>query len=387
MPQTERPMQQRLREEIADVALAFRGYNVTNLGRTAELLAVPAYAAILREELARYSLICSEYTSTRVDLEKTVLEGDEPNLARYAESIALITAVEIAQLRLLREVHGIDYAAAKLSFGYSLGEMVAVCTSGAFPAEELVRVPLAMAADCADLARDAEMGVLFSRAGIIPESEIRRLCAETTREGYGTVGISSVLSPNTYLVIGQGYAVDHLKEKLATGIPGAHMRINEHRWPPLHTPIVRQRHVPDRAAVLIERLSLGPLPLKPPIVSLVTGKRSYEPHTARELLRQWIDHPQRLWDAVCETLSCGANIVLHIGPEPNLVPATFTRLAENIRQQTNGRNFNGYRMKALSGMMRRPWLASLLPARTALLRAPHIKQIILEDWLLEHAPK
>jgi [acyl-carrier-protein] S-malonyltransferase len=387
MPQAERPMHQLLREDIADVALAFRGYNIKNLGRTAELLAVPAYQSILREELHRYSLICSEYASTRVDLAKTVTDGVEPSIARYAESIALITAVEIAQLRLLREVHGIDYAAARLSFGYSLGEMIAVCISGAFAPEELVRVPLAMAADCADLARDAEMGVLFSRAGVIPENDVRRLCVETTREGHGTVGISSVLSPNTYLVIGQGYAVDHLKEKLATAIPGAHLRINEHRWPPLHTPIVRQRHVPDRAAVLIERLRLGPLPPKPPVVSLVTGKRNYESHNARELLRQWIDHPQRLWDAVCETLASGANIVLHVGPEPNLVPATFTRLADNIRQQTNGKKLNGYGMKALSGMMRRPWLASLLPARAALLRAPYIRQIILEDWLLEYAPK
>ncbi len=376
-----------LRAGIAEAALAFRGYNITNLGRTAELLAVPAYEGILRDELARYSLICSEYSSTRVDLAQTVASGVEPPLARYAESIALLVAVEIAQLRLLHEIHGIDHQAARLAFGYSLGEMIAVCTSGAFAAEELVRVPLAMAADCADLARDVEMGVLFSREGVIAEPEVRRLCVEITREGHGTIGISAVLSPNTYLVIGQGYAVDHLKEKLAAAIPSAHLRINEHRWPPLHTPIVRQRHVPDRAAVLIERLRLGPLPTKPPIVSLVTGKRSYEPHNARELLRQWIDHPQRLWDAVCETLASGANIVLHVGPAPNLVPATFTRLADNIRQQTNGQKLNGYGMKALGGMMSRPWLASLLPARAALLRAPYIQQIILEDWLLDHAPK
>jgi [acyl-carrier-protein] S-malonyltransferase len=387
MPPSERVTPQQLREQFADVALAFRGYNITNLGRTADLLAAPAYAAVLREELARYSHICSDYMQARVDLEHTVRAGIEPPLARYAEAIALLTAVEIAQLRLLREVHGIDYKAAKLSFGYSLGEMVAVCTSGAFAAEELVRVPLAMAADCADLARDAEMGVVFSRSGVIPENEVRRLCAEITRAGQGTIGISSILSPNTYLVIGQGYAVDHLKENLAQSIPNAHLRINEHRWPPLHTQIVRQRHVPDRAAVLMERLLLGDFPLKPPVVSLVTGKRTFEPHNAREVLRQWIDHPQRLWDAVCETLACGANIVLHIGPEPNLVPATFTRLADNIRQQTNGKKFNGYGMKALSGMMRRPWLASLLPARAALLRAPYIKQVILEDWLLENAPK
>ena len=45
---------------IADSALAFRGYNITNLGRTRELLAVPAYAGGIHEEMTRFSDICSE---------------------------------------------------------------------------------------------------------------------------------------------------------------------------------------------------------------------------------------------------------------------------------------------------------------------------------------
>ncbi len=379
-------MEAPLGERIAECALAFRGYNVTNLGRTRELLAVPAYGEILRQELARYGDICCEYSATQVDLARLIEDGVEPPLHRYGESVALIVAVEIAQLRLLREVHDIDYAGAKLAFGYSLGEMVAVCCGGAFTAEELVRVPLAMARDCAELARDAEMGVLFSREGVLPEAEVRRLCVETTAEGRGTIGASALLSPNTILVIGQGYSVDRLKEKLASALPEVHLRINEHRWPPLHTPIVRQRHVPDRAAVLLETLQLGELPMRPPVVSLVTGQRNYAPHTARELLRQWIDHPQRLWDGVCETLAAGVKTVLHIGPEPNLIVATFARLSENVRQQTNGKTIDRYRMKALSGMAQRPWLASLLPARAALLRAPYVEHVILEDWLLANAP-
>jgi [acyl-carrier-protein] S-malonyltransferase len=350
------------------------------------LLAVPAYAGVLREELTRFSDICSEYSKTRVDLAALVEAHTEPPLERYGESVALIVAVEMAHLRLLKEIFNVDYHAAKLAYGYSLGEMVAVCVGGAFKVEELIRVPLAMAADCADLARDVEMGIVFSRAGILPEAEVRRLCVETTAEGRGTVGASSLLSPNTILVIGQGYSVDRFKEKLAVALPGVHLRINDHRWPPLHTPIVRQRHVPDRAAMLIERLEQGPMPLRPPVVSLVTGKRSYEAHTARELLRQWIDHPQRLWDAVCDTLASDVKTVLHIGPEPNLIPATFARLKENIEQQTNGKNLEGYRMKAISGMMRRPWLASLLPARAALMRAPFVEHVIVEDWLLTNAP-
>jgi [acyl-carrier-protein] S-malonyltransferase len=230
------------------------------------------------------------------------------------------------------------------------------------------------------------MGVLFSRGELIAEADVKRLCLEITREGRGTIGVSAVLSPNTYLLIGQGYSVDRFKERMADVLPGAHLRVNDHRWPPMHTTIVRQRRVPDRAGVLMERLTPGAFPLKPPVVSLVTGKRSYEEHTAREILRQWVDHPQRLWDAVCETFACGAKAVLHIGPDPNLIPATFERLKENVKHQLNGKSFDRYRVKAMSGMAKRPWLAALLPARAALLRAPFVEQIILEDWLLEHAP-
>jgi [acyl-carrier-protein] S-malonyltransferase len=375
-----------LRAGIADIALAFRGYNITNLGRTGELLAVPAYSDILRKELSRYSRICSEVVGRPVDLVRLVEERIEPPLDRYAEAVALIVAIEAAQLRLLREVHGVQYADAKLAFGYSLGEMMAVCCGGAFAAEELVRVPIAMAADCADLARDVEMGVLFSREGEIRESVVKRLCSDITRQGRGTIGVSAILSPNTYLLVGQGYSVDRFKAAMAEAIPGAHLRINDHRWPPLHTPVVRQRRVPDRAGVMMETLTPGVFPPKPPVVSLVTGKRSYDAHNSRELLRQWVDHPQRLWDAVCETLASGAKAVLHIGPEPNLVPATFSRLSENVRQQANGKTFDSYRVRAMSGIVQRPWLAALLPARAALLRAPFVEQIVLEDWLMKNAP-
>jgi [acyl-carrier-protein] S-malonyltransferase len=34
-------------------------------------------------------------------------------------------------------------------------------------------------------------------------------------------------------------------------------------------------------------------------------------------------------------------------------------------------------------MHRHSWIGTLLPHRAALLRAPFVKQIILEDWLLD----
>jgi len=86
---------------------------------------------------------------------------------------------------------------------------------------------------------------------------------------------------------------------------------------------------------------------------------------------------------VYKLLSGGIETVVHVGPAPNLVPATFHRLSTNIRGQMNGRGLGGLGRRAVSRFVRRPWLTRLLPSFTALFRAPFVQQIILEDWLLE----
>ncbi len=381
-----------LAEAMPDAALAFRGYNITNLGRTPELLALSAYRSIVAEALDQYSAICAEVIRAPVDLASAVQDRREFGLDQYAQAVALVVAVEVAQLRLLRELHGIDYAQARLAYGYSLGEMMAVACGGAIAANELIRVPLALARDCADLAHDATLAIVFSRGKVIPEDKIRRLCVQISAEGRGSIGVSSVLSPNTYLVVGQQDTVARYKTALPDVMPnGVQVRPNDHRWPPLHTPLVRQRNVPDRAAVMLETLAVRPFPVRPAVVSLVTGKRSYDESTARDLLHDWVDRPQRLWDAVCETLAADCKTVLHVGPEPNVIPATFARLAVDVQQQIDGKSLGRYGKRAMSramtGMARHPWLAGLLPARAALLRAPFVEQINLEDWLIAHAPE
>jgi [acyl-carrier-protein] S-malonyltransferase len=379
-PLIERP----LSSTIADAALSFRGYNITNLGRTPELLAIDAYRAVVVEELQRYGAIARDVVGAPVDLVRIVEERAEPDLAQYPAAIALIVAVEVAQLRLLRECHGIDYSRAKLAFGYSLGELMAVCAAGAFSAEQLIRVPLGMANDCAQLAHNVTLGILFSRAETVSEDRVRHLCTKIASEGHGSIGVSAVLSPNSYLVIGQGDSLARFKSDMNEWFPpGIHLRLNEHRWPPLHTPIVRQRHIPDRAAVILETIPTRPFPPRPAVLSLVTGKRSYDEYTARDILRQWVDHPQRLWDVVVQTLAAHVKTIVHVGPEPNVVPATFARLSENVVQQMGSRR----RLRALSQMAQRPWLSAVLPSRAALLRAPFVRQIILEDWLIENAPR
>jgi [acyl-carrier-protein] S-malonyltransferase len=75
--------------------------------------------------------------------------------------------------------------------------------------------------------------------------------------------------------------------------------------------------------------------------------------------------------------------VIHVGPGPNLIPATFYRLRENVQAQLTGNSLNKLGLRAMARAVRRPWLSAVLPSRTALLRAPHLRHIILEDWLLE----
>ena len=80
-----------------------------------------------------------------------------------------------------------------------------------------------------------------------------------------------------------------------------HLRKNDSLWPPVHTPIVWQRTIPNRCAVMMHTVPGALQAPVPPVLSLVTGKTSYNDSKCRELLEQWIDHPQRLWDAVYET--------------------------------------------------------------------------------------
>ncbi|HEY3392919.1 MAG TPA: hypothetical protein VGK58_09445 [Lacipirellulaceae bacterium] len=372
---------------IANTAFAFRGYNITNLGRTAELLAHPAYGPTVRRYLQRCSELCAEVTGRDVDLAGLVSQQIEPGLDRYAEAVGLIFAAELAQVQLLEDFHGALYREAKLSYGYSLGELTAVACGGVFDWGDVLRVPVTMATDSAALAHNVRMGVLFSRGPAIDEMDVRRLCRQITAEGGGTIGISSMLSPNTYLVLGQNETVPRFKATMHEFLPDpAHVRINPDRWPPLHTPIVRQRHIPDRAAVMMDFMPGGFQPPCPPIFSLVTGQRSYDDYHARDILRDWVDHPQRLWDAIYETLASGITTVIHVGPDPNLIPATFNRLSENVQEQTAGRSLGKMGMRAAAGLARRKWLSAILPSRAALLRAPAVKHIILEDWLLENPP-
>jgi [acyl-carrier-protein] S-malonyltransferase len=372
------------RDRFGQFAVAFRGYNIANLGRCTELLSHPLYGSILERYLREASHICADAVRQRVDLVERVRQNRETDLETYHEAITLIVAASLAQLEILEEFFDFEYRRARMVFGYSLGELTAVIASGVFEMQHALKLPLAVAADCVELAKNVTMGVLFSRGPVLDFDEVKRLCLHITNEGAGVIGISSFLAPNTVLLLGQHCTVDRFGQLMHDVFPKrVYLRKNSEKWPPVHTPLLWQKNIPNRVGVLAHTLPGGFTAPDPPVFSLVTGKASYNDYNAREILMQWIDHPQRLWDAVYETLACGAETVIHVGPGPNLVPATFQRLRDNVQAQLTGNSLNKLGLRAMARAVRRPWLTAVLPSRTALLRAPAVNHIILEDWLLE----
>jgi [acyl-carrier-protein] S-malonyltransferase len=374
-----------LAAKVRNAAFAFRGYNITNLGRTPELLAHAAYGPIVAGFLREGSEICADVIKQPVDLLNRVRESRETrDLSDYPEDVALIVAVEMAQLKLLEEFFGIAMSNAKFALGNSLGECSALIGAGVYEMKDLLRVPLALARDCAELAKDVSLWVLFSRVPILDFDTVYRLCLEITLEGQGVIDISTYLSPNSVLLMGQNGTLERFENRMnhAFSQPVL-MRRNQHRWPPLHTSIMWQRNIPNRSAALMQTTPGGLRAPAIPVLSMVTGEASYQEINSREILHRWVDHPQRVWDVVYKLLAGGIETVIHVGPAPNLLPATFRRLSSNIRGQMNGRGLGSLGRRAVSRMVRRPWLTRLLPSFTALFRAPFVQQVILEDWLLE----
>jgi [acyl-carrier-protein] S-malonyltransferase len=368
---------------LPSAALSFRGYNVTNLGRTGELLAHAAYGPVVERHLKAASAVAADLLHRPVDLVARVRAGEETSLETYGDAVALLLSVKAAQLELLAQFFDVDYHSARFSFGFSLGEIAAVVAGGVLKLESALQIPLSLAADCVALAEDVTLGVLFTRSRELIPDDVHRLCLEVNREALGVVGISAYLAPNTLLIMGQGDTLDRLSARARDSLNvRVHLRKNDHKWPPLHTPIVWQRQISNRAAHQMHTLPLNHAVPQPRVFSLVSGSYGYTATNTRDLLVQWVDRPQRLWDAVYETLSSGVTTVIHIGPAPNIVPATFQRLSADVISQTS----ESRSLRALSAAVRRQWLRRLLPQRAALLRAPYIEQIILEDWLIANAP-
>lgn len=378
---------QQLVGRIGNSALAFRGYNITNLGKTPDLLDVAAYRPILEQVLQTASEICSKAIGESVDLAARARAREPSCLASFPQDVATIVAVEVAHYRLLEELFEIPIKRAKSTIGYSLGELTSLILGGVFELEQILPLPLSMARECAELAENVTMGVLFTRKRLLDMNIVRRLCAHISAEGKGMIAPSTILAPNTTLLLGEGDTIPRFQEKMTGAFPDRVMlRKNQNKWPPLHTPILWRKGLAEQAAIKVHEIGGGFLVPSPPIISCVTGKASYNDYNSREILVRWIDHPQLLWDVIHETLANGTETILHFGPEPNLIPSTYERIGIDVSTQIE-RNFMGRLGKrVMNSLAQRPWLTSLLTKDAFLLRAPFIEHVIVEDWLLANAP-
>jgi [acyl-carrier-protein] S-malonyltransferase len=373
-----------LRRAIGSSALAFCGYGSSNLGRSPELLAHPVYGPRVREVLKEASEICSEAKRMRVDLAARIEARIASTMECLPEDVATVLAMEIVQIQLLEDFFGISIREACLSFGFSLGEVSAVVVGGVLTMAQVLSFLLPFARDCLELSGETSMGVLSARGRALPVREARRLCISISSQGRGLIAPSAFLSPRTMLLLGQGDTLDRFGESMGHTL-GAEVTLRRHasQWPPFHTPLVRQLNLPNRLALALYRLATDLRPPSPPVVSCVTGEDSYDELSSRELLVQWTDHPQRLWDVIQKTLAAPADLVIHVGPEPALIPVTFARLNRLVAGRLGARTLGLLRQNVIPGSSHTAWLTRLLPNGFSSWRSPFVEHLILEDWLLE----
>ncbi|MHC5540465.1 hypothetical protein ACYOEI_19765, partial [Singulisphaera rosea] len=141
-----------LKKRIESTAIAFRGYDVTNLGRSREFVDHEVYGPTVRRTLDHVSGICSEVLHDKVDLAEYIRAGEKTSLTTFPHDIGAIVGMELAQLELLEEFHDVPVRRARFSFGYSIGELSALIFGGSFSLESLLPIPLRLAPDCAELA-------------------------------------------------------------------------------------------------------------------------------------------------------------------------------------------------------------------------------------------
>lgn len=166
------------------IAVAFRGYNVNNNGKTHELLEHPLLKHRLRERLDQASKICREVLGIEIDWYDRISQGVPSSLETYSEELAMIVAVELAHWDALLELLGEPgESRIRLVNGYSLGEVTATIVCGLMSYEEALTPILKLSQDAMLMAPDITMGIVFSRGPSISLELIRQKCEEITSRG------------------------------------------------------------------------------------------------------------------------------------------------------------------------------------------------------------
>jgi [acyl-carrier-protein] S-malonyltransferase len=372
-----------LQKRIATAALVFRGYDLTNLGRGPEFLKHRTYGPVVRSILDSASVLCGDVLGKKVDLVARMLAGEPSTLETFVHDIGTIVGMELAQIRILKEFFDVPVPQARLSFGHSIGELSALVVGGMYTMEQLLPIPLALATDCAELTANTTLGIISTQGAPIQIEDVQHLCSTISSRGEGLIGPSTYLSPYQVLLLGQGNTLDLLEHEMREYLPaGVTLRRKPNHWPPLHTPLVWERNIPNRTAMMMYHTAGGQHKPTPNIVSCTTGLANYDEWNSRAILADWTDHPQRLWDALEHTLASGAELVIHVGPEPKLLTTCFDRLSHKIMKQLKMRHLDRLGSSVIPSISKNGWLTRKLPANAVLLRAPFLHHLVLEDWLL-----
>ncbi len=372
-----------LKKQIASAGFAFRGYDSTNNGRGAEFVIHPVYGTIVNPVLESASGLCATILNRPVDLAGRLLAHAPSTLDTFVEDIAMIVGLEIAQVRILEQIFDVPVHQARLSFGHSIGELAALVLGGVYEMEQLLPVPLALAQDCAELTHNTTIGILSSAGDPLDVTRVERLCRGISARGHGLIGPSTYLSPDHILLIGQEGTLDEFEHEMRERLsPAVTLRRRPNHWPPLHTPLVWERNVPNRTAMAMHHIKGGDQKPTPTILSCSTGVANYDEWNSRMILADWTDHPQRIWEVMEHTLQSGVELVIHAGPEPKLIPSTFERLGARVMKQLRRSHLERLGSSVIPSMGRQEWIMRSLPGSAALLRAPYLKHMILEDWLL-----
>jgi [acyl-carrier-protein] S-malonyltransferase len=372
-----------LKKRIATAALAFRGYDQSNLGRAPEFLAHRVYGPVTREILDAASVLCADVLGHKVDLAARVRDHEPSTLKTFVEDIGTIVGMQLVQIRLLEQFFDVPVNQARLSFGHSIGELSALVVGGMYTMEQLLPIPLALATDCAELTANTTLGILSIQGPPLLIEDVQHLCSTISSRGEGLIGPSTYLSPYQILLIGQGKTLDVLEHDMHEFLPAAvTLRRKPNHWPPLHTPLVWERNIPNRTAMMMYHTGGGKQKPTPNVVSCTTGLANYDEWNSRSILADWTDHPQRLWDAMEHTLASGAELVIHVGPDPKLLTTCFDRVSHKIMKQLKMRHLDRLGSSVIPSISKNGWLTRKLPANAVLLRAPFLQHLVLEDWLL-----
>ncbi len=177
--------------------------------------------------------------------------------------------------------------------GYSLGELTALVATGVYSFEAAIAPILRLADEAASLANDVTLGILFSRGPALGYDKIEQLCLQITNEGNGTIAVSTILSPDTCLLMGQGKTLDRFQERMVGVLPEkSRLRKNRHRGRRFTLPSSGKRTFSDRAAVLMEKVPGGFQRARSahPVVRHRRDRlqRLQQPRDAH----RWVDQPQ-----------------------------------------------------------------------------------------------